>query len=66
LYLATVIDCHTKGCIGYAMADNLRADVVIDALKMAARNYPLTQGAIFHSDYAEVCVKSRNRGLACV
>jgi putative transposase len=21
LYLATVIDCHTKGCIGYAMAD---------------------------------------------
>ncbi len=24
LYLATVIDCHTKGCIGYAMADHLR------------------------------------------
>lgn len=50
LYLATVIDCHTKACIGYAMADHLRADLVIDALKMAARNYPLAQGAIFHSD----------------
>ena len=50
MYLATVIDCYTKGCVGYAMADHLRADVVIDALAMAARNYPLAQGAIFHSD----------------
>lgn len=50
LYLATVIDCHTKACIGYAMADHLRAELVTDALRMAARNYPLIQGAIFHSD----------------
>ena len=50
LYLATVIDCHTKACIGYAMADHLRTDLVIDALRMAARNYPLLEGAIFHSD----------------
>src|SRR5262249_38329870 len=49
-YLATVIDCYTKACIGYAMADHLRAELVIDALRMAARNYPLTSGAIFHSD----------------
>ena len=65
LYLATVIDCHTKACIGYAMADHLRADLVIDALRMAARNYPLIEGAIFHSDYAEPCVKPRDRVLAC-
>lgn len=50
LYLATVIDCHTKSCIGYAMADHLRTELVIDALGMAARKYPLAQGAIFHSD----------------
>jgi len=50
VYLATVIDCYTKACIGYAMADNLRAELAIDALTMAARNYPLAQGAIFHSD----------------
>lgn len=50
VYLATVIDCYTKACIGYAMADHLRAELVIDALTMAARNYPLAQGAIFHSD----------------
>lgn len=50
LYLATVIDCHTKACIGYALADHMRADLVIDALQMAARNYTLADGAIFHSD----------------
>jgi putative transposase len=50
LYLATVIDCHTKECIGYAMADHMRTELVTDALDMAARNYPLTNGAIFHSD----------------
>jgi putative transposase len=50
VYLATVIDCYTKACIGYAMADHPRAELAIDALAMAARNYPLTDGAIFHSD----------------
>ena len=49
-YLATVIDCATKECIGYAIADHMRAELVIDALHMAARNYDLEPGAIFHSD----------------
>jgi transposase InsO family protein len=50
LYLATVIDCHTKACIGYAMADHLRTELVTAALDMAAANYPLAEDAIFHSD----------------
>ena len=48
------------------MADHLRTELVIDALTMAARNYPLADGTIFHSDYAELCVKPRDRALACV
>src|SRR3954453_897990 len=32
------------------MADHLRTELVIDALRMAARNYALAGGAIFHSD----------------
>jgi transposase InsO family protein len=32
-----VIDCCTKECIGYALADHLRAELVIDAIQMAAR-----------------------------
>ena len=50
-YLAAVIDCCTKECIGYAIADHMRAELVIDALHMAARNYPLAPGVIFHSDH---------------
>src|SRR6266581_9681758 len=49
-YLATVIDCHTKACIGYAMADHMRTDLVTAALDMAVANYPLAEDAIFHSD----------------
>jgi putative transposase len=50
LYLATVIDCHTKACVGYAMAEHMRTELVIDALARAARNISLAEGAIFHSD----------------
>ncbi|HEX5908314.1 MAG TPA: IS3 family transposase [Propionibacteriaceae bacterium] len=50
LYLATVVDCCTKACIGYAMADHMRAELVTDALEMAGRNYTLADDAIFHSD----------------
>lgn len=50
LYLATVIDCFNKEVIGYAMADNMRTDLVVDALDMAARNHDLAPGCVFHSD----------------
>jgi hypothetical protein len=43
----------------------MRTELVIDALDMAARNYALAEDAIFHSDYAEPCVKPRDRVLAC-
>jgi putative transposase len=50
LYLATVIDCHTKAVIGWAMGDNYQTPLIEKAIHMAARNYPITCGAIFHSD----------------
>lgn len=50
LYLATVIDLCTKECIGYAMAEHMRTELVTDALDMAARNRRLAAGAIFHTD----------------
>lgn len=49
-YLATVIDCHTKECIGWAIADHMRADLVCDALSRAARTYSLEPDCVFHSD----------------
>lgn len=51
LYLATVLDCCTKKVVGYAMADHLRAELIVDALKMAARNIQFRHKiTIFHSD----------------
>jgi transposase InsO family protein len=66
LYLATVIDLCTKECVGYAIADHMRTELVTDALDMAARNHRLTTGAVFHTDrgsqytsaaFAEHCSK---------
>jgi transposase InsO family protein len=50
VYLATVIDCHTKAIIGWAMDDNYKTPLIEKAIRMAARNYQLPADAIFHSD----------------
>jgi len=49
-YLATVIDCYSKAVIGWAVADHMRTDLVIDALAMARRNHKIEPDCIFHSD----------------
>lgn len=50
LYLATVIDCHTKAVAGWAMDDNYKTPLISAAIDMAARNNTIVPGAIFHSD----------------
>lgn len=51
IYLATVIDAHSKRVIGFATADHMRADLVQTALQMACNNRPgRTRNVIFHSD----------------
>jgi putative transposase len=50
LYLATVIDCATRKCAGWAMDDNYKTPLITSAIEMAARNLDLPQDAIFHSD----------------
>ena len=50
VFLATVIDCHTKAVIGWAMDDNYRTPLISAAIEMAARNHTLRPGAVFHSD----------------
>ena len=48
LYVVKVIDCYKKVCMGYALDENMCADLVIDELQMASRNYTLDDDAIFH------------------
>jgi len=51
LYLATVIDLHSRRLAGWAIADHMRTDLVIDALTAAARTRGSLDEAIFHSDH---------------
>jgi putative transposase len=50
VYLATVIDCATRKIVGWAMDDNYKTPLISSAIRMAARNLDLPEGAIFHSD----------------
>jgi putative transposase len=50
VYLATVIDCHTKAVIGWAVDDHYRTPLIEQAIEMAARNCELADKAVFHSD----------------
>ena len=51
LYLATVIDAHSRRVIGWAIADHMRTDLIQDALIMAmALRGERPEQVIFHSD----------------
>lgn len=50
VYLATVIDCHTRQVIGWSMAEHMRTSLICDAITMAAGRGSLQPRAIFHSD----------------
>jgi len=51
LYLATVIDAHSRRVIGWAIDEHMRADLVQDALAMAITlRGDLPAKVVFHSD----------------
>jgi transposase InsO family protein len=51
LYLATVIDLCSRRLAGFAIADHMRAELVVDALTAAERTRGSLAGAIFHADH---------------
>ena len=50
LSLAVVLDVHSRRIVGWAMADHLRSELVIEAVDMAVWRRRPTQGVIHHSD----------------
>lgn len=50
-YLATVMDLASRRLAGWAIADHMRVELVIDALKAAERTRGSLTGAIFHTDH---------------
>ena len=51
LYLATVIDLHSRRLAGWAIADHMHTDLVVDALTAAQRTRGSLDGAIMHTDH---------------
>jgi len=49
LYLAVVVDCFSRRCVGWAMADHMRAELVVDALEMALWQRRPCVGLVHHS-----------------
>lgn len=49
-YLATVIDLHSRAVVGWALANHMRTDLVIEALQLALARRRPTGNVIFHSD----------------
>ena len=68
-----VLDVFSRRLVGWMMGDTLRTELVLGALEMAIHRRDTAAGGgsagpdqlIHHSDYAELCVKPRNRVLAC-
>ena len=50
LFLAVIIDACTKRCCGWSMRDDLKAELVVDALGMAVSLRRPASGLIHHSD----------------
>ena len=62
LYLASVLDLHSRRLLACATSEHPDADLAGHAIKMAAAvrgGRAAIDGVIFHTDYAEVCVKPR-------
>lgn len=50
LYLAAVLDCYSRRCVGWSIRDDLRAELVSDAVQMAIAARRPEGGLIHHSD----------------
>jgi transposase InsO family protein len=50
LYLAVVIDLHARRLVGWAVADHMRDELVLEALSVAVRTRQPPRGLIHHSD----------------
>ncbi len=50
LYLAFILDAHSRRIVGWAMENHLRSELVVDALQMAVWRRKPAPGLVHHSD----------------
>jgi transposase InsO family protein len=71
LYLAVLVDAYSRRVIGWAMADHLRTELALDALRMALRARRPGAGLVHHTDrgsqYTAAVYQAAlaTRGLVC-
>jgi putative transposase len=70
LYLAAVLDAFSRRVVGWAMADHLRTELVLDALEAALATRRPAAGLVHHSDrgcqYASVAFGRRLQAAGLV
>lgn len=70
LYLAAVQDTFSRRIVGWSMAEHMRAELVVDALKMAINRRRPEPGLVHHSDQGSQYVslafgqQARDAGIA--
>jgi putative transposase len=70
LYLAAVQDAYSRAIVGWSMAEHVRAELVVDALKMALARRRPDPGLVHHSDQGSQYVSlgfgqaARDAGIA--
>ena len=50
LYLAFILDTHSRRIVGWAMGSHMRSELVVDALEMAVWRRKPSAGLVHHSD----------------
>jgi len=63
LYLAAVMDLYSRKIVGWAMAPNMPAELVCDALSMAIATRRPAPGLIVHSDQGSQYASAEHTGL---
>jgi len=51
VFLAVVLDARSRRVIGWAIADHIRSELVVDALQMAIWRHQPAAGTILHTDH---------------
>ncbi len=63
LYLAVIIDIHSRAVIGWAMSNRMKKELVCDALIMALFNRKFPKNVIVHSDRGSQYCSKRYREI---
>ena len=70
LYLAVVLDLHSRKVVGWSMSDSMETELVLNAMTMAIQGRATAPGLVFHSDrgsqYASQAFQAYLKGFGLV